>query len=178
MLIRIGIFDMKFTIFETEMGWMVIAGTSTGISKFILPMPDELSAFDAITKNGDCNYSESLEEEQYGWFSDAKDALINYFKGQHVDFTFPLDLNGYTNFQKDVWEATRSIPHGELRSYGWVASQIDKPKSARAVGNALGSNPIPIIIPCHRVVGSDGSLHGFSGGLHWKQRLIDLEKNK
>lgn len=167
---------LKFRTFETEMGWMVIAGTSIGICKVTLPMLDRLSAFYEITENGDNNCSESLEEEQYGWFLDAKNALINYFKGHHVDFTFPFDLNGYTNFQNDVWEATKSIPYGELRSYGWVASQIGKPKSARAVGNALGANPIPIIIPCHRVVGSDGSLHGFSGGLHWKQRLIDLEK--
>jgi methylated-DNA-[protein]-cysteine S-methyltransferase len=168
--------SVKFSMFETEMGWIGIVGTSTGICKVTLPMTDKLSAFDEITKNGDSNYSESLEEEQYGWFLDAKNALINYFKGQQVDFTFLLDLNGYTNFQKDVWEATRNIPYGELRTYGWVASQIGKPKSARAVGNALGANPIPIIIPCHRVVGSDGSLHGFSGGLHWKQHLIDLEK--
>jgi methylated-DNA-[protein]-cysteine S-methyltransferase len=168
--------SVKFSMFETEMGWIGIVGTSTGISKITLPMMDKLSAFDEITKNGDSNCSELLEEEQYGWFLDAKNALINYFKGQHVDFTFPFDLYGYTNFQKDVWEVTKSIPYGELRTYGWVAYQIGKPKSARAVGNALGSNPIPIIIPCHRVVGSDGSLHGFSGGLHWKQRLIDLEK--
>jgi methylated-DNA-[protein]-cysteine S-methyltransferase len=165
---------VKFAIFETEMGWIGIAGTAIGISKFMLPMPDKISILDAITKDSNC--SESLEEEQYGWFLDAKNALINYFKGQHVDFTFPFDLNGYTNFQNDVWEVTKSIPYGELRSYSWVASQIGKPKSARAVGNALGANPLPIIIPCHRVIGSDGSLHGFSGGLHWKQRLIDLEK--
>ncbi|MDQ1316633.1 MAG: methylated-DNA-[protein]-cysteine S-methyltransferase [Candidatus Poribacteria bacterium] len=166
---------LKFTMFETEMGWMGIAGTKKGICRAILPMPDEASAFSAITEQKESNF-ESLKSEQNGWFSDVKDMLIGYFKGQNVDFSFPLDLDDYTKFQKDVWEATESIPYGELRTYGWVASQIGKPKSARAVGNALGANPIPIIIPCHRVVGSDGSLHGFSGGLHWKQRLIDLEK--
>ena len=166
---------LKFTIFETEMGWMGIAGTAKGICRIILPVPDETSAFSTITEQEESHF-ESLKSEQNDWFSDVKNMLIGYFKGQRVDFTFPLDLKNYTKFQKDVWEATKSIPYGELRTYGWVASQIGKPKSARAIGNALGANPIPIIIPCHRVVGSDGSLHGFSGGLHWKQRLIDLEK--
>jgi len=160
---------MKFTVFETEMGWMGIAGTLAGICKVTLPIPDKSLAFTAI------NYTSESPEEN-GLLSDVKDAMIKYFKGQRVDFSFPLDLKGYTKFQKDVWKAARSIPYGELRSYGWVASQIGKPKSARAVGQALGANPIPIIIPCHRVVASDGSLHGFTGGLELKEKLIALER--
>jgi methylated-DNA-[protein]-cysteine S-methyltransferase len=160
---------MKFTVFETEMGWMGITGTSAGICKVTLPIPDKSLVIGEV----DCAY-ESPEEN--GLLSDVKDAMIKYFKGERVDFPFPIDLKGYTKFQKDVWKATRSIPYGELRNYGWVASQIGKPKSARAVGQALGANPIPIIIPCHRVVAADGSLHGFTGGLELKQGLIELEK--
>ena len=188
---------MKFTVFETDMGWMGIAGTSAGICKVTLPISDKAFALIAITdeesyEDGTVHrmisrtslshvfmnlMSENNESpEENGLLSDVKDAMIKYFKGERVDFPFPIDLKGYTKFQKDVWKATRSIPYGELRNYGWVAFQIDKPKSARAVGQALGANPIPIIIPCHRVVASDGSLHGFTGGLKLKQRLIELEK--
>jgi methylated-DNA-[protein]-cysteine S-methyltransferase len=188
---------LDVTVFNTEMGWMGIAGTSAGICKVTLPMPNKASAFIAITDEESYDhgivhrrisrnsysrtFAKLMEDdtespEENGLLSDVKDAMIKYFKGQRVDFSFPLDLKGYTKFQKDVWKATRSIPYGELRSYGWVASQIGKPKSARAVGQALGANPIPIIIPCHRVVASDGSLHGFTGGLELKQRLIELEK--
>jgi methylated-DNA-[protein]-cysteine S-methyltransferase len=74
-----------------------------------------------------------------------------------------------------VLETVRSIPHGEVRSYGWVARQIGKPKAARAVGQALAANPMPLVVPCHRVIGSDGSLTGFTGGLKMKKRLLELE---
>ena len=188
---------MKFTVFETEMGWMGIAGTLAGICKVTLPIPDKAFAFIAITDEESYDHGtvrrrisrasfnrefmklmndDTESPEENGLLSEVKDTMIKYFKGQRVDFPFPLDLKGYTKFQKDVWKATRSIPYGELRNYGWVAFQIDKPKSARAVGQALGANPIPIIIPCHRVVASDGSLHGFTCGLELKQRLIELEK--
>ena len=102
---------------------------------------------------------------------------MDYFKGGRVKFSFPidLDLEGCTGFQRDVWEATSRIPYGQLRSYGWIAAEIGRSHAARAVGQALGTNRLPIIIPCHRVVRSDGSLGGFSGGLHWKEELIKLE---
>jgi len=92
-------------------------------------------------------------------------------------WTFPdrLDLSGATPFQRMVWEATRLIPYGETRSYAWVAGQVNKPGAARAVGQALGRNPLPIIIPCHRVIRGDGSLGGFSNGLEVKERLLHLE---
>ena len=78
-------------------------------------------------------------------------------------------------FQREVWEATRLIAYGEARSYQWVAGQIKKPKATRAVGQALGSNPLPIIVPCHRVLASDGKLGGFTGGLDMKKNLLHLE---
>ncbi len=81
----------------------------------------------------------------------------------------------YTQFQKAVWRATAGIPYGETRSYAWVAKRIGNPRAVRAVGQALGANPVPIIIPCHRVIGSSGKLCGFAGGLALKQRLLELE---
>jgi len=164
------IMTLKFTIFETKTGWMGIAGTSAGIRKVIFPMPDRESALKAIVDSHklEMEYSEEA-------FLEAKTALTEYFDGKRIDFQISVDLDGYTDFQKNVWDVTKTIPYGELRSYSWVASQMGKPKAFRAVGNALGKNPVPIIVPCHRVIGSDGGLHGFTGGLDWKKKLIKLE---
>jgi methylated-DNA-[protein]-cysteine S-methyltransferase len=104
--------------------------------------------------------------------------LQAYAEGQPASFDFPLDLSSGTLFQQKVWHALGGIPHGQTRSYAWVARKMGRPKAARAVGAACGANPVPIIIPCHRVIASDGSLGGFSGGLRWKKRLLGLERPK
>ncbi|ATW27229.1 methylated-DNA--[protein]-cysteine S-methyltransferase [Candidatus Formimonas warabiya] len=106
-----------------------------------------------------------------------RNALEEYFQGKRRELDFPLDLSGLPPFQRKVLEATGKIPYGETRSYQWVAQQAGSPRACRAVGGALGKNPVPILIPCHRVVGSDGSLCGFSGpgGLDQKKRLLELE---
>ena len=93
-------------------------------------------------------------------------------------FTAPLDLSAGTPFQRKVWQLLRTIPRGQTRSYAWVAQKIGKPRAARAVGAACGANLIPILIPCHRVIASDGSLGGYSSGLHRKKRLLKLEQGK
>ena len=101
--------------------------------------------------------------------------LARYFSGESVDFgRYDVDLSGYTEFEREVYAATRRIPPGEVRTYGDIARAIGKPGASRAVGNALGKNPACIVIPCHRVVASDG-LGGFTGGLAWKRRLLHLE---
>ena len=101
--------------------------------------------------------------------------LARYFSGESVDFgRYDVDLSGYTEFERRVYAATRRIPPGEVRTYGDIARAIGKPGASRAVGNALGKNPACIVIPCHRVVASDG-LGGFTGGLAWKRRLLHLE---
>ena len=109
-------------------------------------------------------------------FSDLEQRFQYYYSGTKTTFTDKLDFSNATAFQKQVWEATRLIPYGETRSYGWVAKQIGKPQAARAVGQALGKNPFLIIVPCHRVIASDGSLGGFGGGLEMKKKLLELEK--
>ena len=103
--------------------------------------------------------------------------LEAYFGGALKDFNLPLSLEG-TEFQLRVWRCLRTIPYGETISYGQLAQRIGKPKALRAVGLANGSNPIPIIIPCHRVIGSDGSLTGFGGGLPIKKKLLALESKQ
>jgi methylated-DNA-[protein]-cysteine S-methyltransferase len=100
--------------------------------------------------------------------------LHEYFGGRRHEFDLPLSPAG-TQFQQRVWRALRSIPYGVTRSYGALAQSIGAPRSVRAVGAAIGRNPISIVIPCHRVVGGDGSLTGYAGGLARKQALLDLE---
>jgi O-6-methylguanine DNA methyltransferase len=101
--------------------------------------------------------------------------LHEYLRGRRRQFTVPLDLRG-TEFQKSVWGALAEIPYGETTTYGAIASRIDAPKASRAVGQAVGANPAPIVIPCHRVLGSSGALVGYGGGLPLKERLLMLER--
>jgi methylated-DNA-[protein]-cysteine S-methyltransferase len=104
--------------------------------------------------------------------------LILYLEGKLRKFTVKLDLRGTTPFQRKVWRATCKIPYGQVRTYAWIADKLGDPNSARAVGNALGKNPIPIFIPCHRVVGAHGGLGGFSAGLGFKRWLLSLESGQ
>jgi methylated-DNA-[protein]-cysteine S-methyltransferase len=115
-------------------------------------------------------------EHRPGFFEGLKTQLRAYFKGELKQFDLPLAPVG-TAFQLKVWQALRAIPYGALASYKRIAEAVGNPRAVRAVGAANGRNPIPIIIPCHRVVGSDGSLTGFGGGLETKRRLIDLERS-
>jgi len=99
-----------------------------------------------------------------------------YFSGAAVSFKeIPLDLVSGTPFQQAVWRAATAIPYGECVSYGELAQRIGKPGAARAVGSALGANPVCLVVPCHRVLAANGNLGGFSAGLHWKRRLLNLE---
>jgi methylated-DNA-[protein]-cysteine S-methyltransferase len=100
---------------------------------------------------------------------------LTYLGGKGRAFNLPLDLEGQPRFRMKVWEVLQKIPYGRVRSYGWVARKIGKPKAARAVGGACGANPVPLLVPCHRIVAGDGSLGGFSGGLGVKKRLLRLE---
>lgn len=107
----------------------------------------------------------------------AATQLREYFLGRRAVFDLPLRLSG-THFQKSVWNVLRQIPYGEVRTYSQIAAAIDKPKAARAVGQAANRNPLWILIPCHRVIGKDGSLTGYAGGLTMKQVLLALEQNR
>ncbi|WP_369274348.1 methylated-DNA--[protein]-cysteine S-methyltransferase [Streptomyces sp. R11] len=110
-------------------------------------------------------------------FREAEDQLRAYFAGELKEFTLELRLNG-TPFQRSVWEQLRKIPYGETRSYGELADTLGNSGASRAVGLANGKNPIGIIVPCHRVVGANGGLTGYGGGLARKQRLLDFENGR
>ena len=107
-------------------------------------------------------------------FAAARQQLAEYFAGDRKDFDLPLQLSG-TEFQVQVLEELQRIPYGETTSYGDIATRIGRPKAVRAVGAANGRNPLPIVIPCHRVIGSSGDLTGFGGGLDLKEALLRLE---
>lgn len=107
----------------------------------------------------------------------AEEQLKEYFQGARKHFDIPIELEG-TDFQKQVWKALEKIPYGETWSYKELAAAIGKPNAMRAVGGAVGANPISIVLPCHRVIGSNGTLTGFTGGLERKKILLALEKNK
>jgi O-6-methylguanine DNA methyltransferase len=106
----------------------------------------------------------------------VREELAEYLQGLRSFFTVAVDLSGVAPFQRDVLTAARTIPFGEMRPYGWIAERIGSPKAVRAVGTALGRNPVPIVVPCHRVLRSDGSLGGYAFGLDLKTRLLDLER--
>lgn len=108
-------------------------------------------------------------------FKDIMDALTGYFAGKPTHFKTPVDLSTGTPFQQRVWRKLIEIPYGEVRTYKWVAKEIGLPKGVRAVGQACGSNPVPIIVPCHRVIRADGSLGGYSSGVALKKELLKLE---
>jgi len=123
------------------------------------------------------------QDPKEGWVHDdsifpaARQQLEEYFAGQRTVFELDLEVRG-TTFQKSVLQALQTIPFGQTRSYKEIAEQVGSPRAVRAVGAANGSNPIPIIIPCHRVIGSNGKLTGFGGGLPTKQYLLDLEQGR
>jgi methylated-DNA-[protein]-cysteine S-methyltransferase len=113
-------------------------------------------------------------ERNEGVFAEVRAQLAAYFLGELRQFRVPVALRG-TSFQRRVWESLRSIPYGETISYARLAERIGDPRAVRAVGAANGRNPLPIIVPCHRVIGADGSLTGYAGGLVRKRMLLDLE---
>ncbi len=117
---------------------------------------------------------EGCAEAETPLLLEARRQLAEYFAGERIRFTLPLSLCG-TPFQKRVWQALRDIPFGETRRYGQVAAAVGCPKACRAVGGANHKNPVSIVVPCHRVIGADGSLVGYGGGLDKKKALLKLE---
>ena len=160
---------MNYTCFESSFGWAGIAKSSRGISRVVFGKSNEAEVESCLLLDIRVTKSED-------GLSEAVNLLRHYFSGEPVEFDLDLDLEAGTEFQQKVWKATYNIPYGEVRSYSSIASEIGKPLATRAVGRAEGANPLPIIIPCHRVLRSDGKLGGYSAGLHWKPKLLDQER--
>ncbi len=149
---------MPFLTVETPAGLMGLEERDGALTRLCLPgMPMSLQ---------DCGETPLLAR--------AREQLLEYWSGMRKTFDLPLNPRG-TPFQLRVWEALRAIPWGETRTYRALAEDVGRPRAFRAVGMANHRNPLPILIPCHRVVGSDGSLTGYAGGLALKRRLLELE---
>jgi methylated-DNA-[protein]-cysteine S-methyltransferase len=155
---------------DTCLGWVGVVCSPNGLRKIILPQESREAVLSRVAS---CGYSSGVcDLDSLG---DLPQRLRRYLEGEPVDFPDRLDFAGASHFQQDVWQVAQSIPYGETRSYAWVAAQLGLSKAARAVGQALGRNPLPIVVPCHRVIGSDGGLGGFSAGLEMKRHLLRLE---
>ena len=161
--------QLNYIIFNTDMGWLGILSSTKGLLRTALPQRSAHEVRQLLGNN--INYAIWSPH----LFNGLMERLKVYFSGHRTTFPDRLDLSRATHFQREVWEITRLIPYGETRSYAWVAEQIKRPKAMRAVGQALGKNPLPIIVPCHRVVASGGKLGGFSGGVKMKRYLLSLE---
>ena len=159
-----------YTTFNTPFGKTGVAVTPYGIYRVVLSIPSESKFVEALKTT---YHSPKKQPRQ---LIEIEKEFHLYFSGKLKSFSFKPDFKQGTNFQRRVWKKLTFIPFGETRSYQWLADAIYQPKACRAVGNANGKNPTPIIIPCHRVIQKNGGLGGFTGGTHLKKYLIELEK--
>src|ERR1041384_2035103 len=158
-------------IFESQWGWIGVSETTQGIDAVVLPKPSR----QAVVSELRLSVAELREGQVSSRLRKAQIQLTDYLAGTRRSFDLPLDLSRGTSFQRKVWQTLRRVSYGRLRSYRWVAVRVGGREYARAVGNAVAANPLPIVIPCHRIVAHDASLGGVSGGLFTKRKLLTLE---
>jgi O-6-methylguanine DNA methyltransferase len=169
---------LRATLLSTSWGWVAMVRSGTGLRGLTLPEPTRERAFRFAREHWpDAVWSDGAADGAPG--DPAGKAIArqihDYFEGKRIRFDVPLDLGGLAPFHRKVLLRCFAIPYGETRTYGALAKEAGSPGAFRAVGHAMATNPIAIVIPCHRVVGSDGSLRGFGGGLPMKERLLRME---
>jgi methylated-DNA-[protein]-cysteine S-methyltransferase len=166
---------MKYVIFQTKWGYFGLAGDESGLCRTQLPLPEREKVESLILKN----LPEAKSDKSY--YKNLQEQIIAYFDGEHVNFgpEIAVSFNGFRGFSRRVLTACRTIGFGQQITYAGLAKKLKSPAASRAVGNALAKNPLPLIIPCHRVIRSDGKLGGFSapGGINMKKRLLLHEKH-
>ena len=162
--------QIGYTIVDSPLGRLLVATTARGVCAVSLGDDDAHleRALHATYARDDI-----VRDDQIG---DSVDVILAYLKGQTSSVDLPLDVRA-TPFQHQVWQALLAIPYGETRTYMQIADSVGNRKAVRAVGRACAMNPVSLVVPCHRVVGSDGTLHGFGWGLDRKQALLDMEKS-
>lgn len=156
---------MRYCYWDSPVGPLLLAGDDTALRVIGFPK-------DGKPQKPEAGWVESTAR---GVLAEAVKQLREYFVGQRTEFDLPLVPEG-TPFQRSVWKCLSEIPYGETISYAELAKRVGNPKAARAVGSANGKNPLPIVIPCHRVIAADGTLGGFGGGLPTKMKLLGLER--
>lgn len=157
---------MNYAYLETPIGTLLIAGDEEAVRRIEFPKKDKAARPEP-----------DWRESSRGAVGEAVRQLREYFGGERAEFDLPLAPEG-TQFQRGVWRRLQEIPYGETISYGELAKRVGNPRASRAVGAANGQNPIPIVIPCHRVIGANGKLTGFGGGLPIKEALLALESKQ
>ena len=169
--------SIYYSILSSPLGKIGIAATRHGICRISLNETSLASFRDKILKDSSGTLiPNGIPNGKF--FKTLAPKMRRYFSGRRLESQNSIDLLGGTPFQQRVWRALQSIPYGQTRSYRSIAESIGHPKSSRAVGSACGRNPIPILIPCHRVVRHDGRLGGFTGGIHLKRYLLTLEGSR
>jgi methylated-DNA-[protein]-cysteine S-methyltransferase len=153
------------------MRWSVVFSPIGGVGVAV-----DAGAVCAVTFGADASPADSVGGGgQPALLGRAERQLREYFRGERTEFDLPLQAKRGTEFERKVWSAIAAIPYGRTRSYGEIARDVGEPGAAQAVGIACNHNPLPIVVPCHRVIGADGKLVGFGGGLHRKRWLLQLE---
>jgi methylated-DNA-[protein]-cysteine S-methyltransferase len=163
--------EIGVTVCQTAMGWVGIAWSVRGLMAVTLPRATEAETLSRLPAGS------GLDPQAVPGLDvmALSDKLQRYFHGEVVTFDEPLDPTIGTDFQRRVWAITRAIPRGQRRTYGEIAREAGSPGAARAVGQSMARNPWPVIVPCHRVVGHDGRLTGFGGGLDMKEQMLAME---
>ena len=164
-----GLVDVSFDVADTQIGQLLLAVTERGLCRISFD-PEPERETETLARTFGVRVLRAPRE-----LDPVRRELDEYFEGNRRDFDLPLDLRGREGFSRDILERLAKVPYGEVTTYKSLAVEAGNPRAARAVGTIMNRNPIPIVLPCHRVVGSNGSLVGYGGGLERKRLLLDLE---
>jgi methylated-DNA-[protein]-cysteine S-methyltransferase len=164
-----ALLDVAYDLTDSPIGPLLVAATERGVCEIAFD-PDPEQEIDRLARLHGVRVLRSPRPVE-----EARRELDEYFEGRRQEFDLPVDLTGLPAFQQTVLAELQRVPYGQVDTYGGLAARIGKPKAARAVGGALNRNPVPIVVPCHRIVGSSGSLVGYAGGLERKELLLGLE---
>jgi methylated-DNA-[protein]-cysteine S-methyltransferase len=165
-----GLLDIAYTEYDTPVGRLLLAATPRGLVRITFPVESAETVLEQLASTVSPRLLESPAR-----LDEVRRELDSYFEGRLREFDLPLDWQLTRGFYRKVLRATARIPYGKTRSYSEMAKRAGNPRAVRATGTALGSNPLPIIVPCHRVLRSGGALGGYGGGLETKQKLLELE---
>jgi methylated-DNA-[protein]-cysteine S-methyltransferase len=164
-----GLLDVSYDVADTPVGPLLVAVTERGLCRISYDPEPEREA-EQLARTFGIRILRAARP-----IDPVRRELEEYFEGDRREFDLPVDLRGRSEFSRIVLEQLARVPYGEVTTYGSLAARTGRPRAARAVGTIMNRNPIPIVLPCHRVVGSTGSLVGYGGGLERKRRLLDLE---
>ena len=163
---------MEYMVFNTEFGYAMAVSSEGSLIRFYLPVENNDDAVNRLRQD-----YPAAEEKDTHLLREARSLIKSYFKGVEIRFNrLPVSPGDFSDFGEKVLAAVSAIPYGQTRTYKWAAKEAGEKDAARAAGNILNKNPLPVIIPCHRVIQSGGEIGGFSSGLKWKMKLLQIEK--